>query len=70
MTTEQILEKTQDLFFSHNRESVDVSAFDNENERLITAKNVSADLFLEHFEYGQTISDDREKNVEFLKLIL
>mgnify|MGYP001549931341 CR=1 FL=1 len=70
MTTKEIIENVQDLSFSHNRETVDVHVFDKEDSRLITARNISADLFLAHFDYGTTISDDREKNVEFLKLIL
>lgn len=69
-TIKEILERVQDLSFDHNRCSVDVHAFDSKNSKLITAREVNADLFLAHFDYGQTISDNREKNVVFLSICL
>lgn len=51
------IESVSSLSFSHNREDVDVHLFDKDGQRITTVKKVSADLFLEFFEYGTSIYD-------------
>lgn len=67
---EKMIKNVEDLTFSHNIETVDVHVFDAENHRMTTIKNISAKIFLSYFEYGECVSQDKEKNIEFLKHIL
>ena len=70
MENSEIKKNVKDLSFSHNRDSVDVHVWDSEGDELTRLKNVSADAFLNFFDYGTCVSDDKELNVSFLDYIL
>lgn len=69
-TLEQRIEKATELSFSHNRNTVDVVVFDNEGEVITKIRDCSAELFLEHFDYGMTICDDVAQIMSFLKAVI
>lgn len=56
-TIESKIKDASSLSFSHNRDGVDVFAWNTEGEKIITIRNCSSDLFLSYFEFGTTIYD-------------
>ena len=64
------IEETTEITFNHNRNSVDVHLWDSDGERVTTAKNQDADVFLSFFDYGQCQCDDVEIIKSYLLKIL
>jgi hypothetical protein len=67
MNNHTILKSAKSLLFEHNRNDVNVHVFNEKNERLLTINNVNADLFLNYFSYGETICDNANTCIDFLK---
>lgn len=74
MTTEELknkwIQQTTEITFDHNKNSVDVHLWNSESERITTAKNQDAEIFLSFFDYGQYQSDDVEIIKSYLSQIL
>ena len=74
MTTQELKNKwigqTTEITFDHNKNSVDVHLWNSESERITTAKNQDAEVFLSFFDYGQSQCDDVETIKSYLSQIL
>ena len=64
------IEQTTEITFDHNKNSVDVHLWNSESERITTAKNQDAEVFLIFFDYGQHQSNDIETIKNYLLRIL
>lgn len=68
--TNNWIEQTVEITFNHNMNSVDVHLWNSQNERVITAKNQDADVFLSFFDYNQHQCDDIKTIKDYLTKIL
>jgi hypothetical protein len=67
---EERISKTKEITFHHNKNTVDCVLWDEENEHFCKIKDVDADIFLAHFDYGQGMSDDKNQIDVFLNEVL
>jgi hypothetical protein len=67
MNTLKLVENCKSLTFIHGRDYLNVECRDENGGYITTLKDVDADYFLYHFEYGQNVSENETDIKRFLR---